>query len=114
MRMRPLAAGVLMVMACSSTKGGDSASVLERNKHPSRDGYFVEPALTSAAAARMAMDTGFTAVFPGTMYASPLFLENGPHGKGVFFAVTTGNDVFALDETTGAVVWTHNIGPSPM
>jgi len=102
-----------MVLGCSSTKGGDSASVLERNNHPSRDGYFVQPALTSAAAARMAMDTGFNAVFTGSMYASPLYLENGPHGKGVFFAVTTGNDVFALDETTGAVVWTHNIGPSP-
>ena len=47
------------------------------------------------------------------MWASPLYLENGPGGKGVFFAVTTGNDVFALDETTGAMVWMHNIGSSP-
>ncbi len=47
------------------------------------------------------------------MWASPLYLQNGPGGKGVFFAVTTGNDVFALDETTGATVWTHNIGSSP-
>ena len=47
------------------------------------------------------------------MFASPLYLENGPGGKGVFFAVTTGNDVFALDETTGAMVWMHNIGSSP-
>ena len=47
------------------------------------------------------------------MWASPLYLQNGPNGKGVFFAVTTGNDVFALDETTGAQVWTHNIGSSP-
>src|SRR5215831_13952426 len=87
--MRWTLAGVVLVIACSGTKGGgDSASVLERNKHPSRDGYFVEPALTSAAVARMALDT-------------------------TFIAVTTGNDVFALDETTGAVVWTRNIGPSP-
>ena len=61
----------------------------------------------------MTFDTAFQANFTGAMFASPLYLENGPGGKGVFFAVTTGNDVFALDETTGAVVWKHNIGPSP-
>jgi hypothetical protein len=61
----------------------------------------------------MARDTAFMANFTGSMWASPVYLENGPNGKGVFFAVTTGNDVFALDETTGAVVWMKNIGSSP-
>jgi hypothetical protein len=61
----------------------------------------------------MAADTGFKAAFTGAMWASPLYLQKGPGGKGVFFAETTGNDVFALDETTGAQVWTHNIGSSP-
>jgi len=46
-------------------------------------------------------------------HASPLYLENGPGGKGVFFVETIANDVFAFDETTGAVVWQRNIGPSP-
>jgi hypothetical protein len=96
-----------------STATPPTNSVLERNNHPSRDGHFIQPALTRAAAANMTFDTGFQAAFTGAMFASPLYLENGPRGKGVFFAVTTGNDVFALDETTGAVVWTHNIGPSP-
>ena len=50
----------------------------------------------------MANDTTFAASFTGSTWASPLYLDNGPGGKGVFFAVTTGNDVFALDETTGA------------
>jgi len=76
----------------------------------------VQPALTKAAAATMTRDAAFSdgATFTGNMWASPLFLENGPGGKGVFFAVTTGNDVIALDETSGATVWKHNIGPSPM
>ena len=39
--------------------------------------------------------------------------EQGPGGKGIFVAVTTGNDVYALDETTGAVVWHVNVGSSP-
>jgi hypothetical protein len=90
-----------------------SQSVLERNKHPSRDGYFVQPTLTAAAAAKLTRDTAFAPKFTGNMWASPLYLEQGPGGKGAFFAVTTGNDVFAFDETTGAQVWTTNIGSSP-
>jgi hypothetical protein len=86
------------------------ASVLERNKNPSRDGHFVDARLTRANAARMVLDPSFKANFTGDMFASPLYLENGPGGKGVFFAVTTGNDVFALDEVTGAVVWKANVG----
>jgi hypothetical protein len=111
------ALAVAPALACSGSGAANRApsdSVLERNNHPSRDGHFIQPSLTRAAAARMALDTGFQATFTGAMFASPLFLDKaGPGGKGLFFAVTTGNDVFALDETTGAVVWTHNIGPSP-
>jgi hypothetical protein len=105
-------------LACSSASH-PSQSVLERNKHPNRDGIFVEPTLTKAKAALMVADTGFapnlnaSAAGGNNVWASPLYLQNGPNGKGVFFAVTTGNDVYALDETTGATVWTHNIGSSP-
>ncbi|HEV3191813.1 MAG TPA: hypothetical protein VGY54_14985, partial [Polyangiaceae bacterium] len=90
-----------------------SASVLERNKHPSRDGYFTEKTLTKASVKTMALDATFNATFTGQMYASPLYLEQGPGGKGIFIAVTTSNDVFALDETDGHTVWTKNVGPAP-
>jgi hypothetical protein len=99
--------------------GGSSSSadqsVLERNKHPSRDGVFLQPTLTKAAAATLAPDATFNAgaKFTGAMWASPLYLQNGPGGKGVFFAATTGNDVLALDETSGATVWKHNVGSAP-
>src|SRR6185369_2848047 len=65
-----------------------SASVLQRNKHASHDGHFIQPTLTKARAATMKLDTDFHADFTGAMYASPLYLEDGPGGKGVFFAVT--------------------------
>jgi len=139
MTKRVLLASVLLFAACSNGKpqtggnggaeggiGGNgvppgtggsatsaSASVLERNNHPSRDGHFLQPMLTKARAATMARDTTFTGTFTGAMWASPVYLDNGPGGKGLFFAVTTGNDVVALDETTGAATWTHNIGSSP-
>jgi hypothetical protein len=86
-------------------------SVLERNKHPSRDGNFLEPLFTKAKAATLIVDTGFHATFGGAMWASPLYMEHGPNGAGAFFAATTNNTVFALEEATGAVVWTTNIGP---
>lgn len=89
------------------------ASVLERNNHASRDGLFVQPSLTRAAVSKMALDSGFAATFDGDMWASPLYFEAGPDGKGVFISVTTGNDVFALDETSGKTVWTKHIGDSP-
>jgi hypothetical protein len=89
------------------------ASVLERNKNPSRDGLFVDAKLTKVAAAKMAMDANFKPVFQGAVWASPLYLENGPGGKGLLFIETINNDVFAFDETTGATVWTKKVGPAP-
>src|SRR5262249_26283580 len=38
---------------------------------------------------------------------------NGPGGVGQFFAVTTDNNVLAINETTGATTWMHNLGSSP-
>ena len=106
--VRPICSLVALALALALFEQGEvrrrrhGNSVLERNNHPSRDGHFVQPALTHAAAATMAADTGFAPTFTGAMWASPLYMENGPGGKGAFFAVTTGNDVLALDETTGA------------
>jgi hypothetical protein len=92
----------------ASTEG---YSVLQRNKHATRDGLFLEPMLTKATAAKMVQDTAFNAAVPGTVWASALYIEDGPNHKGVFIAVSSTNNVYALDETTGASVWTHTIGP---
>ncbi len=91
-----------------------SASVLERNGNPSRDGHFVQPTLSRAKAATLVLEPNFSPTFNGDMWASPLFMENGPAGKGVFFVVTTTNDVYAFDELTGAMVWTKNVGTPAM
>jgi hypothetical protein len=91
----------------------DTESVLERNKRPSRDGAYVEPKLTLAAASALVKEAAFTAGFPGALYGSPLYLQNGPGGKGTFFVAASSNDVSALDEKTGAIVWQKNLGPAP-
>ncbi|HYP87054.1 MAG TPA: hypothetical protein VEQ59_02860, partial [Polyangiaceae bacterium] len=88
-------------------------NVLQRNNNASRDGLFVQPKLTKAAIPMMAADATFNtgAKFTGNMWASPLYLAPAAAtGKGLFFAVTTGNDVIAIDETTGMTVWTKSIG----
>jgi hypothetical protein len=110
------AAGAAGGAAGAGGKGGPISTaddVPTRNKRETRDGFFIEPTLTKAAAMKMAPDTTFKAAFTGAMYAAPLYVANGPGGKGAFFAATTNNMVYALDETTGAVLWMHSIGSAP-
>jgi hypothetical protein len=95
------------------TAPGGTENVLERNGNPARTGHFVQPKLTKAAAAKMTFEASFKAEFKGNMYASPLYVKDGPGGKGVFFAVSADNQVAALDETTGATVWSKSLGASP-
>jgi hypothetical protein len=98
-----------------STTADTSQSVLERNKHPNRDGVFIEPMMTKAKAATLTADTAFNtaATFTGDVYASLLYMANGPNGKGTFFTVTDGNTVTAIDETTGTTVWSTPLGMAP-
>jgi hypothetical protein len=85
--------------------------VLEKGKRPSRDGNYVQATLTTAAAMKAMPDAPFNtaASFSGQMFASPLYLVNGPGGKGIFIAATSNNDVKAFDDT-GMPVWTRNFG----
>ena len=85
-------------------------SVLERNNHPSRDGHFLQPTLSKTAAAKMALDATFAATYTGAVMGSPLYFNGGAGSATIFVAVTTSNDVYALDEATGATVWTKNLG----
>jgi len=92
---------------------GGADDVLQRNKNASRDAHFIQPKLTKAAVPMLTTDSTFMASFTGNMWASPLYIANGPGGKGVFIAVATNNNVYAIDETTGAVLWTKSIGTAP-
>src|SRR5260370_29461665 len=108
------ASGAATGSASGASSGAAPAtgnSVLERGGRPSRDGNYVQPTLTTAAAMRMMPDAAFKmkATFKGQMFSSPLYLEQGPGGKGISIASSTTNDVTAFDDT-GAQVWTRNIG----
>jgi hypothetical protein len=110
------AGGTAGVTGVAGAPPPQTDDVLERGKRPSRDGNYIQPALTPAAAMKMGMDTAFNtaATFTGQMFASPLYLAKGPvAGKGIFIAATTNNDVVAYDDT-GAMAWKRNITPNPM
>ena len=46
----------------------------------------------------------------GNVYAQPLYIEDGPGGVAMVIAVTQSNNVYALNATTGAIVWQRNVG----
>jgi hypothetical protein len=85
-------------------------SVTQRGGDSARTAHWVNAALTTDNVSKMALDADFKATFTGEMSAVPLFLAGTTAGKGIFFAATTQNDVYALDELTGATLWTRNIG----
>jgi hypothetical protein len=87
-----------------------TASVLTRGKHETRDNFYIQPTLDAGAASRVKYDDAFVASYDAPVIGSPLYMENGPGGKGAFFVATLSNNVYAFDETTGAVLWMHNIG----
>jgi outer membrane protein assembly factor BamB len=80
------------------------------HNHINRDGFFVDAAITKASAATVHRDTSFAGTITGNSYASPLYVENGPGGKGAFYVATESNNVYALDETTGKPLWQKTIG----
>lgn len=98
----------------SSSGGTDAgppvgASVVTFHNHVNRDGSFVDAKITKAAAPNFHLITTFSAKTTGHVYASPLYVENGPAGKGTFYVATESNVVTAFDETTGAQVWSKTI-----
>ena len=124
MEKHVLVAALLCSLTCSSSSKPPStpptinvqtdADVLQRSMNPSRDGLFLQPPLTRVNASKLVREPNFAPTFNGDMWASPLFMQNGPGGKSAFFVVTTTNDVYAFDELTGAMLWTHNVGTPAM
>jgi outer membrane protein assembly factor BamB len=84
-------------------------NVTQFHNHASRDGLYIDPAFTQSAAANLARDLNFDGTIVGNVYAQPLYIEGGPSGPMVI-AVTESNNVYALNATTGAVIWQRNVG----
>src|SRR5437868_1551881 len=86
-------------------------NVTQEHNNLSRNGVYIDAAFTPSAAANLTRDLGFDGTIVGNVYAQPLYIEGGPSGA-MIIAVTESNNVYALNATTGQVIWSRtNIGP---
>ena len=83
-------------------------NVTQYHNHLSRDGLYVDPAFTPANAAGLVRDLSFNGSIVGNVYAQPLYIEGGSGPR--IIAVTESNNVYALNATTGAIIWQRNVG----
>jgi hypothetical protein len=108
----------VVAVFCAAVLSGVEAhaqvNVTQEHNNPSRDGVYVDAAFTPSAAANLTRDLNFGGTISGNVYAQPLYIEGGPNGPMVI-AVTESNNVYALNATTGTVVWQRNLGaPVPL
>src|SRR6266446_6241140 len=88
-------------------------NVTQEHNNPSRDGVYIDAGFTPSAAAGLTRDLNFDGTISGNVYAQPLYIEGGTNGP-MIIAVTESNNVYALNATTGTVIWQQNVGtPAP-
>jgi outer membrane protein assembly factor BamB len=83
-------------------------NVTQEHNNPSRDGVYIDGGFTLSAAANLTRDMNFNGTISGNVYAQPLYIEGGPNGP-MIIAVTESNNVYALNATTGTVIWQRNL-----
>jgi outer membrane protein assembly factor BamB len=91
---------------------GARVSVLQHHNHASRDGWFVDPALSRAAVAKLHLDGSFAnAKIAGPTYAQPLYLASAGSGPDLVIVATEQNHVYAFDAAKGGTpVWDQTLG----
>jgi hypothetical protein len=104
----------LIAVCCTAVLAANAqVNVTQEHNNPSRDGVYIDAAFTPTAAAGLVRDLNFDGTIVGNVYAQPLYIEGGPSGPMVI-AVTESNNVYALNATTGTVIWQRNVGtPAP-
>src|SRR6476660_2236323 len=84
-------------------------NVTQEHNNLSRDGVYIDAAFTPVAAAGLTRDLNFDGTIIGNVYAQPLYIEGGPSGP-MIITVTESNRVYALNATTGTVIWQRSLG----
>jgi uncharacterized repeat protein (TIGR01451 family) len=92
------------------SSGGAPVDVLQHHRNPTRDGLYIDPLITQAAATTTRRDLSFCASFAGPIYAQPLYVNNGPNGTAAFIVATEQNNVMAVAAADGSPIWLSNLG----
>jgi hypothetical protein len=101
-----------LLLAGSATLSAADDSVVTYHNGIHRQGAYTIPTLTLTAAADMQRDAKFKANINGHVYAQPLYWDPKGAKHGLVIAATESNNVYALDDTSGAAVWQMNLGQS--
>jgi outer membrane protein assembly factor BamB len=100
---------IFMALVATAAVQG-AVNVTQYHNHENRDGLYIDPAFTRAAAAGLKRDTNFLGAVSGNIYAQPLYIEDGPAGKAMVITLTESNNVYALDAANGTVLWQQHVG----
>ncbi len=116
-------AGSATVGTIAATEGGagaasiaSEAAVHQYHNSASRNGLYIAPTLSRAAAAGLHREGAFQVRLPGPTYAQPLFWAGTrPGDRDLLIAATEQNQVVAVDAASGALVWQRSLGaPVPL
>ena len=86
--------------------------MLQHHNNASRDGFFVDTALSKTAIAQLHVDPAFTgATISGPTYAQPLYLAGSGSDPDLVIVATEQNHVYAFDASSGGKpVWDKSLG----
>ena len=103
---------IFWMLVAGTIVGPTQAQVNVTQQHDdiSRDGVYIDSAFTRTTAANLRRDLNFNGTILGSVYAQPLYVENGPGGAAMVIVATESNRVYALNANTGRVIWQQSVG----
>jgi len=111
-RLISFASFIIILLWTALVPAGAQVNVTQKNNNLSRDGLYIDAAFTPGNATNLTRDLNFNGTISGNVHAQPLYIEGGPNGPMVI-VVTASNNVYALNATTGTVIWSRtDIGPA--
>src|SRR3954447_20927351 len=109
---RTMKPSLFIAVSCiAALTANAQVNVTQEHNNVSRDGVYIDPAFTPAAAAQLTRDLNFNGTISGNVYAQPVYIEGGPN-EAMMIADNESNNVYALNATTGLPIWSRtDIGP---
>jgi len=90
---------------------GNGVSVTQYHNSAARDGVYLDPRMTRAAAATLHFDTTFTRpTITGPIFAQPLYVAGSAGRPDLVIVATEQDHVLAYNAANGSMVWDRSLG----